>query len=195
MSSLSFKKCFYKFFNRDEINVFYGRENINAFSFNRESLSRTFHDVGYVFAKPKACHNMYCIQFCRGFHWHNGHAAVSLFFFRIFSFSLSSIYIRRKYWIRENFRHPVFNRFTCFGRSWTRFDHFLKMFVCLSVCMLVCMSPKFCGHCISRTNSWKLIKLYIQLHLQIVCGLLDFGAHHSRSSDVTRNFDFFNTVV
>ena len=37
---------------------------------------------------------------------------------------LSSIYIRRKHWIRENFRLPVFDGFTCFEMSWTRFDHF-----------------------------------------------------------------------
>ena len=37
---------------------------------------------------------------------------------------LSSIYIRRKNWIRENFRHVVFEGFTCFETSWTRFDHF-----------------------------------------------------------------------
>ena len=36
----------------------------------------------------------------------------------------SSIYIRRKYWIRKNFRLPVFDGFTCFEMSWTRFDHF-----------------------------------------------------------------------
>ena len=32
-------------------------------------------------------------------------------------FLLSSIYIRRKYWIRENFRLPVFDEFTCFEMS------------------------------------------------------------------------------
>ena len=32
-----------------------------------------------------------------------------------------------------------------------------------NVCLCVCMSPKFCGHCISRTNARKLMKLYIQL--------------------------------
>ena len=32
-------------------------------------------------------------------------------------FLLSSIYIRRKYWIRENFRLPVFDGFTCFEMS------------------------------------------------------------------------------
>ena len=32
----------------------------------------------------------------------------------IFLFLLSSIYIRRKYWIRENFRLPVFDGLTCF---------------------------------------------------------------------------------
>ena len=40
------------------------------------------------------------------------------------NFLLSSIYIRRKYWIRKNFRLPVFDGFTCFEMSRTRFDHF-----------------------------------------------------------------------
>ena len=30
---------------------------------------------------------------------------------------IESIYIRRKYWIRENFRLPVFHGFTCFEMS------------------------------------------------------------------------------
>ena len=34
-----------------------------------------------------------------------------------FSFLFSSIYIRRKYWIRENFQLPVFDGFTCFEMS------------------------------------------------------------------------------
>ena len=34
-----------------------------------------------------------------------------------FAFLLSSIFIRRKYWIRENFRLPVFDGFTCFEMS------------------------------------------------------------------------------
>ena len=45
--------------------------------------------------------------------------------------SLSSIYIRRKYWIRENFWLPIFDWFTCFEMSWTRFYNFWKMCVCL----------------------------------------------------------------
>ena len=36
---------------------------------------------------------------------------------------------------------------------------------CLPVGQSVCMSPKFCGHWISKTNAWNLMKLYIQLHL------------------------------
>ena len=32
-------------------------------------------------------------------------------------FLLSSIFIRRKYWIRENFQLPVFDGFTCFEMS------------------------------------------------------------------------------
>ena len=30
------------------------------------------------------------------------------------------------------------------------------------------MSPNFCGHCISRTNVRKMVKLYIQLHLDVI---------------------------
>ena len=40
-----------------------------------------------------------------------------MFLFYLFIFLLSSIYIRRKYWIRENFRLPVFDGFTCFEMS------------------------------------------------------------------------------
>ena len=44
--------------------------------------------------------------------------SVSIFFVMVSAnFSLSSIYIRRKYWIRENFRFPVFDEFTCFEMS------------------------------------------------------------------------------
>ena len=57
-------------------------------------------------------------------------------------------------------------------------------------CLSVCISPKFCGHCISRTNARKLMKLFIQLHLDIIWCWLDFGAYRSRSSDVVRNFWF-----
>ena len=32
-------------------------------------------------------------------------------------FLFSSIYVRRKYWIRENFRHTIFDGFTCFEMS------------------------------------------------------------------------------
>ena len=42
----------------------------------------------------------------------------------IIHFLLSSIHIRWKYWIRKNFRLPVFDGFTCFEMSWTRFDYF-----------------------------------------------------------------------
>ena len=37
-----------------------------------------------------------------------------------------------------------------------------------NVCLSICMSPKFCGHCISRTNARILMKLYIQLHLDMI---------------------------
>ena len=71
---------------------------------------------------------------------------------------LSSICIR-KYWIRETFENPAFDSFSCFEVSWTWLDHFWK-------CLSVCMSPKFCEHCIvdivdtqklMRGNWWKFI--------------------------------------
>ena len=78
-----------------------------------------------------------------------------------FPFLLSSICIRRKYWIRENFLLPVFDGFTCFEMAWTWFDHFLKMPVCVFVCGL---SVLYCGHRKWKTNRQKLMKLNIQLH-------------------------------
>ena len=40
---------------------------------------------------------------------------------------------RRKYWFHANFRFLFFDRFTCFGMSWTRFHYFWKMSVCVHV--------------------------------------------------------------
>ena len=40
---------------------------------------------------------------------------------------------RRKNWLRENFRFPVFDGFKRFGMSWSRFDYFWKKPVCLRV--------------------------------------------------------------
>ena len=60
--------------------------------------------------------------------------------------------------------------------------------ICLSVSLYV--FPKFCGHCISRTNVWKSMELYIQLHLYGIWSWLDFGAYRSKSSDVIQNFSF-----
>ena len=67
----------------------------------------------------------------------------SEFAFILPSLLISSIYVRRKYWICENLQLPVFDGFTCYEMSWTR--RFLEN-VCLSV-----WSPKFYGSCISRT--------------------------------------------
>ena len=48
-----------------------------------------------------------------------------VFIIYIFSFFYKN---RRKYWFGGNFRLPVFDRFTRFRMSWTRFDYF-----CLSI--------------------------------------------------------------
>ena len=79
-----------------------------------------------------------------------------------FSFFITFFHIsRRKYWFRANFRFLIFDGFTRFGMSWTRFDYFWKMGVCLSVCVSVCAWQKFCGKCSSRTNKQNFMKLYI----------------------------------
>ena len=46
-------------------------------------------------------------------------------------------------------------------------------YICLFVFLLVCMSLKFCGHCISRINERKLMKLYMRLQRDIICCWLD----------------------
>ena len=79
--------------------------------------------------------------------------------YRNFSFSVCSLisiniftffYInRKKYWLHENFRLPVFDRFTRFRMSWTRFDYFWKMSVCLCVCVCV---TKILSHTYRQTH-------------------------------------------
>ena len=60
-----------------------------------------------------------------------------------YSFIFTFFYInRRKYWFRANFRFSVFDGFTRFGMSWTRFDYFWRMCVCLSVCVSLCVCDK-----------------------------------------------------
>ena len=51
-------------------------------------------------------------------------------FWNFFTFFYIS---RRKYWFRANFRFPVFDGFTRFGMSWTRFHYFWKISFCLCV--------------------------------------------------------------
>ena len=45
------------------------------------------------------------------------HSQIKLQYVIIKTFSLYSICIGRKYWIREKFRLPIFNGFTCFEMS------------------------------------------------------------------------------
>ena len=62
----------------------------------------------------------------------------------------------------------------------------------LSLWLLLCkkngLSSKFCGHCISRTNAQKLMKLYIQLQIDIIWNLLDFGVYCSTGSFASEYF-------
>ena len=70
-------------------------------------------------------------------------------------------------------------------------EHGLTIFrKCLSVGLAFYMSLKFYGHCILGTNAWKLMKLYIQFHLDVIWCWLDFGTYRSKGDDVARNFWF-----
>ena len=64
----------------------------------------------------------------------------------------------------QNYRFPVFDGFTRFGMSWTRFDYFWKMSVCLCVCLCVCVRQKFCGNYVSKTNAQNFIKFCIKCY-------------------------------
>ena len=68
---------------------------------------------------------------------------------KIFIAFFTFFYIsRRKNWFRTNFRFPVFDGFTLFEMSWTRFDYFWKM----SVCLCACVWPKFLSHTHRHTD-------------------------------------------
>ena len=57
-------------------------------------------------------------------------------------------------------------------------EHDLTIFrKCLSACLSVYMSPKFCGPCISRANAQKVTKLCIQLHLDKNWRWLDISGY------------------
>ena len=131
-------------------------------------------------------------------------------------FLLSSIYIRKKCWMRENFRHPVFDNLhvlrcpehlltvLTFIYAYTKKVLNSRKFSTSGFRLIymfwdvlneiwpflenVCLSSKFCEHCISRTNPWKLMKLYIQLHLDMIWCWLDFSVYRSRRSAAVRFF-------
>ena len=89
-----------------------------------------------------------------------------------------------------------FRRIYMFWDVWIRFSNFWKMSVWLHICVSVCMSPKFCGHCISRINVQKLMKLYIHLNLDIIQCWLDFGAQKVPMFEIfVFLWNFFNTVL
>lgn len=81
-----------------------------------------------------------------------------------FHFLLSSIILRRTYWIREKIRPPVFDEFIHFGRFRTLIGGFSKMPVYGSVCHSVWDKKNF-WRSISRINAYILTKLDIQLDL------------------------------
>ena len=104
----------------------------------------------------------------------------SIIFYNIRLLTFST-YIRRKSWICKNFWW-IYMFWDVLNTIWRFLEN-----VGLS---LWCMSPKFCGPCISRTNARNLMKLYIQLQLDIIWSWLDFGVYCSGISDV-QNFWFF----
>ena len=57
-----------------------------------------------------------------------------------------------------------------------------------NVCLYVCLQNFV--DTISRNNARKLMKIYIQLHLDIIWCWLGFSAYRSRSSDAVRNWWF-----
>ena len=61
--------------------------------------------------------------------------------------------------------------------------------------MYACMSPKYFGHYNSRTNKRKLMKLYIQLHLNIISCLLDFVQTALEVLMLFEIYDFFNSGI
>ena len=62
----------------------------------------------------------------------------------------STFYIRRKYWNHENFQLPIFNGFTRFRMSITRFYNFYQ----------ACGWLQFCGRTRAKTNRWNCMKFY-----------------------------------
>ena len=69
---------------------------------------------------------------------------------------MSSILLRRKHYIRENFRLYVFDGFIWFEMSWTWFNNRWEL---SSVCMIVL--HKFCGRSSLKIKAWKFIKQFL----------------------------------
>ena len=107
-----------------------------------------------------------------------------IFPFNIFSVMFFSFFYvnRRNVRFRINFWLQVFDGFTCFGMSWTRFDYFWKMTVCL------CVWQKFCGKCSSKTVPQNFTMFYILCYPNINWILSIFGENRSIGGSVVLLF-------
>ena len=84
----------------------------------------------YVILKSKNTFSSFIYLWLLSF-WGFSFFIFFFFFFFFFFYFFFIFYIWRKCWNHENFRLPVFNGFTRFRMSWTRFHVFIK---CLRVC-------------------------------------------------------------
>ena len=76
----------------------------------------------------------------------------------------------------------IFQWIYMFEMSRTRFVHFWKMSV------YICMPLKFCGHCSSRFNARKLIKLHAQMLFDIIWYWLVLGVYRLTGGAAMQNF-------
>ena len=145
------------------------------------------------------------IFLCETHYWcHAGNRHVSFFVFFIF-YSIGFVKINYVSFVLKIVQFYTFfyihkkkvldsRKFPTFGFSWIYmfWDVLNTIWPFLeNISLYVCTSSKFCWRCISRAYARKLMKLYIQLHPDINWCWLDFGAYHSRSTDVIPYFWFF----
>lgn len=92
------------------------------------------YDMSYSHDYLKCCYN--CLLFDSYINWFPLKVLELLL--------LSTIYKRRKFWNRENFRLPFLNELTRFGMHWIWFDISLEN-ICLSVCRTWLLRKQICS--------------------------------------------------
>ena len=148
-----------------------------SFHFSRENKNIHRYFISYLMPK----NIIVCMQ---NYVLSNKYTQLRTTLVYAYTFLLSSFLHMKKVLYSWKFSiNSIFDGFTCVWDVLNTISPFLE-------CLSICMSSKFCGHCISRTNSQKLMKLYIQLHLDTIWCWLHSGPYRSRSSDVVRNFWF-----